>query len=59
MNRKDPKLTALQFNECINNQDADGLASAYQAEVGVPRGKITESQEAGKGRLSSVVPTYR
>jgi hypothetical protein len=26
MNRKDPKLIALQFNECINNRDLDGLA---------------------------------
>ena len=25
MNSKDPKLTALQFNEYINNQDANGL----------------------------------
>jgi hypothetical protein len=23
---KDPKLVALQFNECINNQDVEGLA---------------------------------
>ncbi len=27
MNTKDPKLIALQFNECINNQDLAGLAS--------------------------------
>ncbi len=26
MNREDPKLVALQFNECINNRDLDGLA---------------------------------
>lgn len=26
MNTKDPKLIALQFNECINNQDLNGLA---------------------------------
>ncbi len=25
MNKKDPKLIALQFNECINNQDVKGL----------------------------------
>jgi hypothetical protein len=25
MHTKDPKLIALQFNECINNQDLDGL----------------------------------
>jgi uridine phosphorylase len=27
MNSIDPKLTALRFNECINRQDIDGLAS--------------------------------
>ncbi len=26
MNVRDPKLIALQFNECINNQDLHGLA---------------------------------
>jgi len=26
MNKRDPKLTALKFNECINRQDLDGLA---------------------------------
>ena len=25
MNKKDPKLIVLQFNECINHQDIDGL----------------------------------
>jgi hypothetical protein len=27
MNKRDPKLTALQFNEYINNQDIKGLSS--------------------------------
>ncbi len=27
MNTRDPKLTALLFNECINNQDIRGLSS--------------------------------
>ncbi len=27
MNREDPKLTALQFNQYINDQDIDGLSS--------------------------------
>lgn len=27
MNKVDPKLTALQFNEYINSQDIDGLSS--------------------------------
>ena len=31
MNKKDPKLTVLLFNECINNQDIAGLAK-YMAE---------------------------
>jgi ketosteroid isomerase-like protein len=26
MNERDPKLTALQFNECINSQDIQGLS---------------------------------
>ncbi len=27
MNRRDPKLTALLFNECINARDLEGLAA--------------------------------
>jgi len=27
MNSKDPKLTALQFNECINNRDIEGISN--------------------------------
>ena len=27
MNKRDPKLTALLFNECINNQDVDSLVA--------------------------------
>ncbi|MFH1942647.1 MAG: nuclear transport factor 2 family protein [bacterium] len=27
MDKKNPNLTALLFNECINNQDLDGLCS--------------------------------
>jgi len=27
MNKRDPNLTALQFNEYINNQDIKGLTS--------------------------------
>lgn len=27
INKVDPKLTALQFNEYINSQDIDGLSS--------------------------------
>lgn len=27
MNSRDPKLTALMFNECINSRDLDGLSA--------------------------------
>ena len=27
MNKRDPKLAALLFNECINNRDIDGLVA--------------------------------
>jgi len=27
MNTKDPMLTVLQFNECINNRDVHGLSN--------------------------------
>ena len=27
MNKRDPKLTVLLFNECINNRDIEGLVS--------------------------------
>lgn len=27
MNKKDPKLTALQFNQCINDQNIHGLSN--------------------------------
>lgn len=27
MNTRDPKLTALKFNECINSQDIEGLTN--------------------------------
>jgi hypothetical protein len=33
MNTRDPKLTALQFNECINHQDIDGMTSLMGEDV--------------------------
>jgi predicted SnoaL-like aldol condensation-catalyzing enzyme len=32
MNTKDPKLTALQFNECINKQDVKSLSNLMTAD---------------------------
>ena len=46
MNKKDPKLTVLQFNECINNQDPDGLASLMTDKVRLIAGE--ETTQKGK-----------
>jgi hypothetical protein len=32
MNKRDPKLTVLLFNECINNQDLNSLAALMSEE---------------------------
>ncbi len=41
MNKKDPKLTVIQFNECINNQDAEGLASLMTEDFSLVMGGET------------------
>ena len=41
MNKKDPKLTVLKFNECINNQDPNGLANLMTEEVRLIEGEET------------------
>jgi ketosteroid isomerase-like protein len=33
MNKKDPKLTVLLFNECINNRDISGLSKLLAEDV--------------------------
>ena len=45
---KDPKLTALQFNECIARQDIDGLGRLMSEDhVFIDReGNITRSKES-------------
>lgn len=47
MNKKDPKLTALQFNEYINNQDIKGLTSLMAEDftfIDIP-GKVEKGKE--------------
>jgi ketosteroid isomerase-like protein len=48
MNSKDPKLTALQFNEFINNQDIDGLSGLMtQDHTFIDReGEVDEGKES-------------
>lgn len=48
MNSRDPKLIVLQFNECINNQDLEGLSDLMSedhtfidSEGEIDRGKDT------------------
>ena len=64
MNRKDPKLIALQFNECINNQDVDGLARLMtedhtfidrEGKVGRPRQVMLE----GWQKFFGMFPQYK
>ena len=51
MNKRDPKLIALLFNECINNRDIQGLSNLMtedhkfidrQNEVTAPKEKMVE-----------------
>ncbi len=64
MNSKDPKLVALLFNECINNQDLDGLGLLMtddhtfidrEGKVGRPKQTMIE----GWNRFFEMFPTYR
>ena len=64
MHTKDPKLIALLFNECINNQDVDGLARLMtedhtfidrEGKVGHPRDFMVR----GWGEFFRVFPKYR
>lgn len=64
MNRRDPKLTALQFNEYINSQDIQGLSSLMtEAHVFVDReGDVDKGKEVmTKGWIDffSSFPDYR
>ena len=64
MNSRDPKLVALLFNECINNQDLDGLGllmtddhTFIDREGKVGRPKATMIQ--GWNRFFETFPKYR
>lgn len=52
MNKKDPKLTVLQFNECINNQDSDGLENFLTQDTKMIAGE--EITHVGKDTLKKV-----
>ena len=62
MNSKDPKLTALQFNEYINNQDVKGLSSLMAKDfwVKVKKEEIwNRDMINGWQRFFSDHPTYK
>lgn len=64
MNLKDPKITALQYNEFINHQDVQGLASLMPEDfVFVPiSGNIEKGKESmtqGWKRFFEEYPDYR
>jgi ketosteroid isomerase-like protein len=48
LNVKDPKLVALQFNECINNQDIEGLTNLMTEDHTFidRKGEIDEGKES-------------
>lgn len=50
MNKTDPKLVVLQFNECINNQDLQGLSNLMIEEHVF----IDSSDDVHKGKASMV-----
>ena len=64
MDSKDPKLVALQFNECINNQDLNGLALLMTDDHAFidPEGTVTQPKhvmvQAWK-RFFEMFPKYR
>lgn len=63
-NSRDPKLTALLFNECINNQDVKGLSRLMSEDhtLIVREGNIVRGKEANKEAWTSffeMVPAYR
>lgn len=51
MNKRDPKLTVLQFNECINNQDSDGLANLMTEDITLMEGE--ETAQKGKDAVKN------
>ncbi len=64
MNSRDPKLTALLFNECINNQDIHGLSSLMTEDhtIIVREGNIVRGRQPnteGWAQFFAQFPKYR
>ncbi len=61
MNVKDPKLTALQFNEYINNQDIEGLSRLMTADhIFIDRANESyDDMVNGWKEFFSNYPTYK
>ena len=64
MNKRDPKIIALLFNECINNQELDGLTNLMSDDYTFidSKNKIHPSKEdgiKGWGEFFSTYPDYR
>jgi hypothetical protein len=64
VNSRDPKLTALLFNECINNQDVEGLSRLMSEDhtLVVREGTVVQGIEANRKGWTSffeMFPDYR
>jgi hypothetical protein len=64
MNSKDPKFVALQFNECINNQDLNALARLMTDDHAFidREGKVSQPKQAmvqAWKRFFEMFPKYR
>jgi ketosteroid isomerase-like protein len=64
MNSKDPKLVALQFNQCINTQDLNGLALLMTDDHAFidREGKISQPKRTmlqGWKQFFTMYPKYR
>jgi predicted SnoaL-like aldol condensation-catalyzing enzyme len=64
MNSRDPKLTALLFNECINNQDIHGLSNLMTEDhtIIVREGNVVKGKKPnteGWARFFAQFPKYR
>lgn len=60
MKARDPKLTALLFNECINNQDVEGLSRLMSDDhtLIVREGVVVRGKEANKKGWNSFFRTF-
>ena len=64
MNSKDPKLVAVQFNECINNRDLNGLEQLMTEDHSfIDRdGNVSQSREVmvrSWEKFFEMVPAYK